>query len=305
MISVNKLLRKSSMSLIAAVFVGLYGLFFIGFDQPGFAADAAPGENGDKNAQSVEAKPTPAAEPKEVDNQTCLGCHNPDILKMTKEDLADQVNVSDKAVPPRVRPPYVFGELNLSIDRKSYRDSIHRDLTCLNCHKDIQDVPHNQRLALVDCKECHEDAVESIQAGGHGKKAAISASLVSGVIQAGDDGKNGGPKAPPCVGCHNVHYGQAQSTYDKEFKGKVCLNCHTAYKINTLKQHRGLDQPGMHMKIDCLNCHQGAKPGVHNIPAVKLKMVSCENCHSKFSVLSKTKPAHTNFMAYVSANSFY
>ena len=57
MISVNKLLRKSSMSLITAVFVGLYGLFFIGFDRLGFAADAVPTENTEKNAQSAEAKP--------------------------------------------------------------------------------------------------------------------------------------------------------------------------------------------------------------------------------------------------------
>ncbi|MGA8833134.1 MAG: cytochrome b/b6 domain-containing protein [Desulfomonilaceae bacterium] len=299
MISANKPLRKSSIPLIVAVFVGLYGLFFTDYDRSGFAADAVPTENTENNAQPAEAKPSPAPEPREVDNQTCLGCHNPDILNMSKEDLADQVNVGDKPVPPRVKPPYIFGELNLSIDEKKFGDSIHKDLMCVNCHKDIPDVPHNQRLAPVDCKECHEDAVDSMQASAHGKKAEISASLVSGAIQAGADGKRAGPKAPPCIGCHNVHYGQAQSTYDKEFKGKVCLNCHSAYDMNTLKQHKGLNQPDMHMKIGCLNCHQGAKPGVHNMPAVKLKMVSCENCHSKFSVLSKTKPTPSNLMTYI------
>jgi len=292
------------MLFILALVLGLYGAVIVSSDRPGFAADAVPGENADKNAQSVEAKPTPAAEPKEVDNQTCLGCHNPDILKMSKEDLADQVNVVDKAVPPRVRPPYVFGELNLSIDEKKYADSIHRDLTCVNCHKDIQDVPHNQRLALVDCKECHEEAVESIQAGGHGKKAAISASLVSGVIQAGADGKKADLKAPPCVGCHNVHYGHAQSTYDQEFKGKVCLNCHTANGMNSLKQHKGLNQPKMHMNIGCLTCHHGQKPDVHNIPATKLKTANCESCHSKDSILSDKKPIPTDLVTYIRQTNF-
>ena len=284
MISANTLLRKSSIPLIVAVFVGLYGLFFTGYDRPGFAADAVPTEKAEKEAKPVEAKQATAPETKEVDNQTCLGCHNADILNMSKEDLADQVNVGHKPVPPRVKLPYIFGELNLSIDEKKFGDSIHKDLMCVNCHKDIPDVPHNQRLAPVDCRECHEDAVDSIQASGHGK--------------------NAGPKAPPCIGCHNVHYGKPQSTYDSEFKAKVCINCHTAYGMNISTQHKGLNQTSMHMKIGCLSCHQGDKPGVHNIPAVKLKMVSCENCHSKFSVLSKTKPTPTNLMAYILQTNF-
>ncbi|MCX5871864.1 MAG: cytochrome b/b6 domain-containing protein [Deltaproteobacteria bacterium] len=295
MISGNKCLKKLAILLIVAVLVGFYGLISISSDRLCIAADASPTESTEQSAPPpTDTKPAAKPEPKEVDNQTCIGCHNPDILKMSKEDLADQVDVGDKPVPPRAKAPYLFGELNLSIDEKKYGDSIHKDFTCVSCHKDIPDVPHNQRLALVDCKECHEDSVESMKTSAHGKKAEISASLVSGVIQIGADGKKAGPKAPPCVGCHNVHYGQAQSTYDREFKGKVCLNCHTAYGMNTLKQHESLHESGMHMKLGCMICHNGEKPGVHNVPAAKTKTAKCEHCHTKYSALSTAKPEPTD-----------
>ncbi|MFH0959378.1 MAG: cytochrome c3 family protein, partial [Pseudomonadota bacterium] len=262
MISGNKRFKKLSTLMLAALFVGLYGFAFMGFDTASIAAEDSATANSEKPAQAVEAKPQPKPEPEEVDNATCLGCHNADILKLSKEELADQVNVADKPVPPRAKPPYVFGELNLSIDEKKYGESVHKDLTCISCHKDIPEIPHNQRLALVDCKECHEDSVESIQASAHGKKA--------------------GPKAPQCVGCHNVHYGQAQSNHEGEFKSRICLACHAANGMNTVEQHKSLQQPDMHMKLGCLVCHKGDKPGVHNIPAAKGKTASCEQCHNQY-----------------------
>ncbi|MGC8603960.1 MAG: cytochrome b/b6 domain-containing protein [Desulfomonilaceae bacterium] len=279
MISDDRVIKNSPVLMVTAFLIGLYGLAFVNFDRHGLAADSGPTQNSEKTSETAQAKPAQTVEPQEVDNQTCLGCHNPDILKMSKEDLADQVNVGPNPLPPRPKPPYVFGKLNLSIDEKKFADSIHKDLMCVNCHKDIHEVPHNQRLGLVDCKECHEDAVESITASAHGKKA--------------------GPKAPSCVGCHNVHYGKAQSTYVREFKSKVCLDCHTAYGMNWFKQHKGLNEPKMHMKIECLNCHKGDKPEVHNIPTEKLKQARCENCHSKYSELSKENPIPTRLIAYV------
>ncbi|MGC8658715.1 MAG: cytochrome b/b6 domain-containing protein [Desulfomonilaceae bacterium] len=284
MFSGNTLLRKFTILFVVMLSFGLGPLFFSDYDRSVFAADLVPTENVQGNSQPTESKEATAPEPKEVDNQTCLGCHNPDILKMSKEDLADQVNVGSKPLPPRMKPPYIFGELNLSIDEKKFGDSVHKDLTCVNCHKDIPDIPHNQRLAPVDCKECHEDAVESMEKSAHGKKA--------------------GPKAPPCIGCHNVHYGKAQSTYAKEFKTIVCLDCHAAYGMNFVSQHKDLSQPGMHMRIGCLLCHKGDKPGLHNLPAAKLKMVSCESCHSKYSVLSKKNPHEHKFLKYILTTHF-
>lgn len=278
MISGNKRFKKLSAIILAALFAGLYGFVFVS-PHTIFAAEDNASANTEKPAQEKAQKPEPKAEAKEVDNETCIGCHNPDMLKMSKEELADQVNVGDKPVPPGAKPLYVFGELNLSIDEKKYGDGVHKDLTCVSCHKDIPDIPHNQRLAPVDCKECHEDSVDSIEASAHGKKA--------------------GPKAPPCIGCHDVHYGQAQSNYETQFKSKICLDCHTAYGMNNAKQHEFLPQASLHMKHGCMLCHKGDKPGVHNIPAAKDNSVSCERCHNKYSILSTGKQPPKDFLASI------
>lgn len=275
MISGNKFLKKLAIFFIVVLFAGFYGVVSINSDRICIAADASPTESTEKSATPpTDTKSGAKPELKEIDNQTCIGCHNPDILKMSKEDLADQVNVGDQPVIPRTKVPYLFGELNLSIDEKKYADGIHKDLTCVTCHKDISDIPHNQRLAAVDCKECHEDSLESMKVGAHAEKAVPKA----------------GPKPPPCIGCHNVHYGQAQSKYEQEFKAKICVDCHTANGMNKLKQHENLHEADMHMKLGCMSCHNGEKPGVHNIPVAKTKTVKCEHCHTKYSALSTTKP---------------
>ena len=34
-----------------------------------------------------------------------MDCHNPDMLKMSKEELAEQVTVDDKPMPSKAKPP--------------------------------------------------------------------------------------------------------------------------------------------------------------------------------------------------------
>jgi len=224
------------------------------------------------------------AEPEELTNQACMECHNPDILKMSREDRLDQVVVEGEPLPPRPKLPYVFGEMNLDIRAKQYSEGMHADTTCVSCHKDVSEVPHQQRVKKVDCKECHEESVESAEAGVHGKKLS--------------------PKAPECIGCHNVHYGKAQSDYDKEFKRKVCIDCHDATGRKIDQGHKKLYEFQKHLaKMDCVTCHRGRKDGVHNILSVKTKVAECQSCHTKFTMLSKEKKA-TGFTEYVQQTSF-
>ncbi|MFC1835269.1 cytochrome b/b6 domain-containing protein [Thermodesulfobacteriota bacterium] len=277
------------------------------------AETAKPAEKAPKPAeaaaQPTEAKPAPAAtekkpeaakekaepEPAEekeseeegadeekgegVSNAECMECHNSDILEQSKEDLADQVEVGDEPKPAKKKPPFVFGELNLSIDPKKYEESVHGETTCVECHQDVSEVPHLQRLKVVDCAECHDDAVESINAGVHGTKA--------------------GPKDPRCIGCHNAHYGKGKDEYAKDWKKKVCVDCHKANKMDTMAAHSKLYEFEMHMGHGCMFCHQGKEPGVHNIPAVKVTVAKCEDCHNKTTILAATKKKPKSFTEYV------
>lgn len=221
----------------------------------------------------------------ELSNASCIECHNPDILKMSKEELAENVEVGEKPQPARPKPPYVTGELNLSIDTKKYEAGVHADTKCVECHKDIEEIPHKQRLQPVNCAECHDDSVETLQASAHGKKA--------------------GPKAPACIGCHDVHYGKGKDDYGDAFTKKVCVDCHQASGMDTLAQHTNLYEASVHLKaLGCMMCHQGKKPGVHNIPPAKTMVASCEACHSKATILTKEKMQPMSLTAYVLQTGF-
>jgi predicted CXXCH cytochrome family protein len=229
-------------------------------------------KNPPEKKEPEKEKKAPQAQPtEELTNQSCIECHNPDILKLSKEERAEQVVVEEGAKPAvRPRPKFIMGKLDLSIDEKAYSEGAHVDTTCVTCHKGIEELPHKMPLSRVDCKECHDESVGAVDASAHGLKA--------------------GPKAPGCIGCHDVHYGKAVSTYAKEFKRQVCLDCHKAYGRDTYKDHRNLYEPALHMgRMECLACHAGSAPGVHSILPVKTKVMGCESCHNKYTVLSKEK----------------
>jgi predicted CXXCH cytochrome family protein len=236
-------------------------------------------------AETGDSKPpSKGASTEELTNQSCLECHNPDILKQSKEELAEQVVSEGDPKPAKPKPPFVVGKMNLSINEKDYAAGIHSDTTCVTCHKSVEDLPHKVPLKSVDCKECHEESVETIKASAHGDKA--------------------GPKAPTCVGCHDVHYGKAMSLYAKEFKKQLCVDCHKAYGRDTNQGHKKLYEPGLHLNMACMTCHAGPAPGVHSIVQVKQQVASCESCHAKYTMLSKEEKLPSRDLPYMKQTSF-
>ncbi len=240
-----------------------------------------PGES--KEPDKTEEAEKAEEEKAELDNQSCMDCHNPDILEMSAEDRLGNVEVEDKPLPPRKKPSYTYGKLNLSIDEAKYGEGVHADATCIDCHADIEALPHKQRLELVNCSNCHEELVEDIKLSAHGEKAKITVT---------------------CIGCHDVHHGKGKDDYSADFKAKVCLECHAAYGMDSAKAHKNLYEYQMHVKMGCLICHQGEEPAVHKIPRVKTKVATCESCHSKYTILAKEKPKPMDFVTYITQTGF-
>jgi thiosulfate reductase cytochrome b subunit len=175
------------------------------------------------------------------------------------------------------------GELSLAIDLEKYQDSVHGDMACIDCHYDIEAIPHKQRLDKVDCSDCHE--VEAVQASAHGEDAE---------------------KKVGCVGCHDVHYSQGAGEYEEEWKTKYCMECHEKYGMDNKDAHKDLYEFELHKEsLGCMACHQGETPGTHNIAKVSDKVANCEACHSKYSILTDEmyKPAES-IAAYYSQTSF-
>jgi predicted CXXCH cytochrome family protein len=251
--------------------------------QPAKLSEKAVTKPGAENNPGAASEKPATGDTEKLANSACMDCHNPDILKLSKEDLLDQVVVPKKALPPRSKPLYAVTKMRLSLDMKRFGEGVHADVTCVTCHKDVTEIPHSERLNPVNCKECHEDAVDSFKASAHGGK---------------------GPKALGCVACHDVHYTRGADALKQEFRRTQCLNCHKANGMDLYKGHSKLYEARLHLGLDCMLCHKGKEPGVHNILPAKKMTANCQGCHSKYSVLSAEKTKPTSFMAYIAKTSF-
>jgi predicted CXXCH cytochrome family protein len=198
------------------------------------------------------AQPAPANKAEQT--ETCLACHG---------DRALEVKLPS-------------GETrSLHVDLDTFTKSIHGDkLTCVDCHSDITDVPHDARpfqtkrefsLAYYEnCKRCHfanyTKTLDSVHF------AAVA---------------RGDRMAPLCVDCHGAHdvalpdkprsristtcarcHEGVSATYAKSVHGKGLLEAHNADVPTCSDCHRSHDVGGpaaadwrAHTPQLCVGCH--------------------------------------------------
>jgi predicted CXXCH cytochrome family protein len=156
------------------------------------------------------------------ENETCLECHGSrDILEMSKEERLEMV------IPAPEKKEVYKGELTLFVDFDKFRSAVHRELSCIDCHADIEDVPHPQRLGMVDCAQCHEEIVGQYDKSKHAK---VSHRL--------------------CFECHNPHATTSFRKLSQKERTGICLQCHEK------NGHRWLPQRELHFQyLECTVCH--------------------------------------------------
>ncbi|MBI4777685.1 hypothetical protein HY792_01990 [Candidatus Desantisbacteria bacterium] len=175
------------------------------------------------------------------DNEKCYMCHNP-FLKKT---LADGK------------------ELALFVDKNLFCKSVHSDISCTQCHRDIKLDPMMHQPAKYNpnnaCITCHKF--------GEGKH------MEEGIS---------------CSQCHPFA-GASSHRFDKGEKSNTkCLSCHAKH----------VSEPGVHKNQLCLDCHQGVhgslKPqdcsACHKtVNMYQHKQVECAACHSRDKVCKNEK----------------
>lgn len=135
--------------------------------------------------------------------------------------------------------------------------SVHAGMDCIDCHTDLSgldDCPHSEELAAVDCTACHSETGDIFAESAHG--------------QAGD-GKNG----PGCKTCHGKH--QILSATDVEATTSArnlpytCSNCHHEKVLADDPDLRFIDPFDRYMKsIHAEGISQG-----------RSSSASCNDCH--------------------------
>ena len=195
-------------------------------------------------------------------NSDCLDCHgSSDILSWSAREKESNVKPGGPERPRRSISP--FPGTSLFVDPAAYEGSVHRDLSCTDCHQDAQGVPHTARLKPVDCSGCHtkETAVYAKSRHVVGRKKVV------------------GIDAPQCTDCHGAHAisKTTLSTSPVYFRNiaATCTRCHGSKEVieqggiaipgaarmyEKSIHNRAIVEKGLNKSASCVDCH-----GAHDL----------------------------------------
>jgi len=161
----------------------------------------------------------------EIDSESCVECHS----GTEKEVSIATVEMIDK--------------------------SVHEGTECLECHQEIEELPHAEKLSIVNCAECHDEA------------AAVYKR--HGVFEVGTN-----IDIPDCADCHGAHDIIAPSHKESSVHPlnlpTTCGKCHENPKIT--KEHKFL--PKQPVQTYQSSVHgKATKGGIYNA-------ATCNDCHS-------------------------
>ena len=202
-------------------------------------------------------------------NSDCLDCHgSSDILSWSAGEKESNVRPGGPEKPRRSISP--FPGTSLFVDPAAYEGSVHRDLSCTDCHQDAQGVPHTARLKPVDCSGCHtkETAVYAKSRHVVGRKAMV------------------GIDAPQCTDCHGAHAisKTTLSTSPVYFRNvaATCTRCHGSKEVI---EQGGIAIPGAARMYE---------KSIHNRAIVEKglnKSASCVACHGAHDLKDRLDPS--------------
>ena len=270
----KQLMRHLLLGVLLAVLPGFASTAF------GNAADAATSnliaEGSNVRIDSGVEKLLPGekrVERSEIFDSNCLECHG-------QPGFAVPIG-KDGASPYR----------HLAVDADALKESVHGRYSCLECHTDIEQLPHDKELQSVDCVACH------IQRGeGSAPERAhwLSNDNVDLVIQTKHYAnsvhaeKKGTENNAACADCHTAHYvyrsDDSRATTHKLNAPETCGNCHE----EALNEYRhsihgaSLKTPWKGDSATCTDCHSAHEIGEKG--ALKVHRViteQCGTCHSK------------------------
>ena len=188
-------------------------------------------------------------------NADCLACHSD--ASLTTERDGKQVSLQVKEEP--------------------YKASIHGMMfQCVDCHKDVKEVPHGTGLAKPQCATCHADQQKVYESSYHAKAIA-----------------GGDAKAARCVDCHGGPHeilpsGDANSKVNHKNIPQTCASCHNNKLVT---DGTGLsNQPVL-----------SYQESVHGklVAGGSEKAAVCTDCHGGHDILSAGDPKSTIFKANV------
>ena len=201
-------------------------------------------------------------------NDDCLMCH---------DDPEFKENINGKLT-------------SLYLNPKIFKNSIHADLNCVDCHSEIdaEEVPHRTEYTPVDCGTCHDEEAELYAECLHGKAKASGYKL-----------------APTCQSCHGKHDILAVKDHNSAVAPMkipfLCGSCHregTQVQLQrNIPQDRILENysesihgeallvKGLVVTATCVSCHSAHRilPHTDSRSTISRNNIAktCTQCHAE------------------------
>jgi cytochrome b subunit of formate dehydrogenase len=183
-------------------------------------------------------------------------------------------------------------ERQLHVTAEKFKQSVHGDRDCVNCHKDIIKIPHRKGIdRKVGCVRCHQDRwAEAQLAEGNGENERLGVvveqieSYMSS-IHARPNIDDQSRTNATCYDCHDAHYiTPIDSVYragNKFVIPSVCGSCHTnELEIYNTSVHGMEIRNGNTDAAVCSDCHTSHNIDVSNDTSGRLAITAqCGNCH--------------------------
>jgi cytochrome b subunit of formate dehydrogenase len=183
------------------------------------------------NASAAAREPTPSSD-------ECLACHSDRDLK--KEIGKGQF-------------------VSLFVDPARLATSPHKALACAECHIDITETPHAEKLPPVPCQKCHAKGARVFAGSVHAQAdTEVECQSCHGTHQMKPAAKLG---AEPCRACHglvirayvgSVH---ARALARGVQDASLCFDCHG--EAHRIRSHTDPESPTFRARTaeTCGNCH--------------------------------------------------
>jgi len=155
---------------------------------------------------------------------------------------------------------------NIGVNADKFHTSIHGNLKCGDCHKDIHDYPHPDHPAAVQCESCHTEEGAALAGSVHAKRSEH-----------------------PCTSCHGdahaiVTKTDPQSPVYPLNIPKTCGSCH--------------GNPEMAKKYHLPNVYALYIDSIHGFALGKeglLVAANCTSCHGSHKILRHTDPQSSTY----------
>ncbi len=207
-----------------------------------------------------------------LDNDSCLTCHDQNKAKIKVPIVIDgEEDERDLA----------------AIDPRKYGKSVHSDMRCVDCHKEITDSQAKHKIdrqaAKANCIHCHEGLWAQVQKAGQTAEKQRLGMVVDNI------------KAYR----NSFHARINKDIPDRPLAG--CDDCHSSHSFNVPPKgstrrtawHRSIPETcGTSCHEDQLDIYAASIHGEEVIDKGNLKAAVCTDCHSAHSVVNTSTESY-------------